>query len=235
MSDESFFREVEEELRQEQLKKLWRKYGAYAVGAAIIIVVGIGGYNFWTFYQANRAAETGARYEAALDLAREGKEAEAVKEFEAIAQGAPGAYETLAEFSRAAFQAKLGESDSAVQIYDSLARSAPDPVLRDLARIRAALLLVDSAGLEEMRRRVAAIDDDGNPWRHSAREVLALTAYRTGDEATALELFQKMVADQGTPAEARQRAQIMLTLINPGQEARGSTSTPGQAGEAESR
>lgn len=235
MSDDLLFREVDEELRQDQLKKLWAQYGLYVVGLAVLIVAAVAGYNGWTYWQAKRAAEAGARYEAALELAQGGKEAEALAQLSEIADDAPRGYETLASLSHAAYLARTGETEQAVAVYDGLAASAGDEAIRNLARVRAALLLLDTADRADIDNRLAPIDDPASPWRHSAREIRGLAAFRAGDQAAALGHFQRLMGDAAAPQDARQRAQVIMSLIMPSQEADGSGKAPDGAGGAESR
>ena len=61
MSDESLFREVDEEVRQDQLKKIWDRYGNIILAvclAVIALVAGIKGWEYWQTKQAEAAAET---------------------------------------------------------------------------------------------------------------------------------------------------------------------------------
>ena len=50
MSDDSFIREVEEELRSDRLKKVWNQFGAFIIGAAIVIVVATAAWRGSEYY-----------------------------------------------------------------------------------------------------------------------------------------------------------------------------------------
>ena len=215
MSDDLIFREVDEDLRQELLQKLWKKYAALIVAAAVLIVTGVAGYKGWTWYQARQAANSGARFEAALQLAQQGREADALKSFEELTRSGSGGYPVLARFAAAAAKARSGDRDGAVADYEALAAAAGDPVLRDLARVKAALVLVDTASYQSLKDRLAGVTEEANPWRNSAWEILGLAAYREGNIDAAAEAFETISADLGAPQELRQRADMMLTLIAP--------------------
>ena len=75
MSD--IFQEVDEEVRREQLKKLWDRYGNYVVVAAFLVVAGVAAWRGYSWWDAKKAAETGAAFEAASTLAETGKLSEA--------------------------------------------------------------------------------------------------------------------------------------------------------------
>lgn len=211
MSD--IFSEVEEDIRREQMAALWRRFGPLLVLVALLLVMAIGGWQAWRWYSHNQALDAGARYEAALALAREGKNAEARAAFSEIAAHAHGGYAFLARFRAAG---ELAEQDraAAVSEYDALAADTSNVPLavRDLARLRAAYLLIDSASQEEVRNHVEALAAPGSRWRHTARELLALAALKAGDTKGARSWAEMMIADLELPAGLRQRAQIVLDL-----------------------
>lgn len=216
MSDDSLIREVEEEVRREQIKRLWDRYGVYVLGACVAVVLIVAGIKGWQYWQHHRALGVGEQYMAALDLAEEGKAAEAQAAFAALARDAGGGASTLARLHEAAAALAAGDRQAAIETYDAVARdSGASPVLRDLARVRAGLLLVDSASVAELTERVGALGEAGSPWRNSAREILALGSYRAGDLATADRLFNEILSDPQAPLGLRQRAQIMIALMTP--------------------
>lgn len=211
MSD--IFREVEEEVRRDQAKKLWDRYGAYVIGVAVLIVAVTAGYRGWEWYSARQAAEAGAEYYAAMQLARDGKTAEAEAAFNEIAAGS-GGVATLARLRAAAVTAEAGDKQAAIAEYDAVAgRAGVQRDLRNVARVRAAYILLgmgDRAGVEQ---RVGDLAVEGNIWRASARELLGLAAYQAGDLDTATQRFDEILADNETPSDMRARAQLMVSLL----------------------
>jgi hypothetical protein len=104
----------------------------------------------------------------------------------------------------------------AVAAYDALAADpSVDPSLRDLARIRAGYLLVDSVKPDELISRLGSFDRDGEVWRHAAREIFGLAAYRARDYSMADRYMNANFADPETPQDMRQRAQVMIQLLTP--------------------
>ena len=75
------------------------------------------------------------------------------------------------------------------------------------------MILTDTLGPEELRSRIGDLVQTGNPWRHSARETLGLSAYRVGDMATARTYITEIVDDEESGQGVKQRAQLMLGLI----------------------
>jgi len=211
MSD--IFREVEEDVRREQAKKLWDRYGIYVIGAAVLIVAITAGYRGWEWYTAKKAAESGAEYYAAMQLAREGNVDEARVAFDALAAKG-GGVGTLASLRAAAAMAQSGDREGAVAEFDAIAnRSGVQADLRNVARVRAAYVLLDMNDRAGVEQHVADLADSGSVWRASARELLGLAAYQDGDIETATARFEELLADSDTPSDMRARAQLMVSLI----------------------
>jgi hypothetical protein len=206
------FAEVDEEVRRERLKQLWERYGNLFVAGAVLIVVAIGGWRGYQWWEARKAAEAGAAFEAAVALVEQKKPVEAEAAFAKIAAEAPAGYRILARFREAA---SLGERDpkAAVKIYDALATdSGAGPVLQDLANLRAGMLLTDVDPYDALRARLEPLTAPDRPFRHTARELLAFAAWRGNDAAAAKQWIDAILADAETPASTRTRIDMLMAL-----------------------
>ncbi|KQZ93882.1 hypothetical protein ASD64_02965 [Mesorhizobium sp. Root157] len=212
--DETFIREVNEEIRKEQAKALWDRYGPILIGLALLVVLATSGYVGYRYWDESRANTSGDAYSQALRLANEGKEADALAALADIEKTGYGAYPVLARMRSATVKADKGDIATAVSELDAVAADGSIPQsLRDMARLRAALLLVDNGSYADVSSRVEALAADGNALRHSAREALGLSAWKAGKATDALKLFDQIVADQAAPQNLRQRATLMSELI----------------------
>ncbi len=193
---ETFIREVDEELRRDQLKALWNRFGWLFIGACVLIVAITAGYRGWLWWEERRAAQAGDRFMAALEAIESGSREEGVAELTAIVEEGSAGYAALARLRLAGESVAAGEKEAALAAYDTLAanQSLTRP-LRDLARIRAALVALDIGDLAGAVERADALNVPGNPWRHAAREVLGAAAYESGDLATAREHFVSIQQD----------------------------------------
>ena len=206
------FREVDEEVRREQLKKLWDRYGNYVVVAAVLLVAAVAAWRAYMWWEARKAAENGAAFEAATALAEAGKRSEAEAAFAKIAADGTAGYRHLARMREAA---ELAQSDAnaAITAYDQIAADrAVGPVLQDLAALRAAALLIDTGALEEAQRRLEPLAANDRTFRHTAREFLVLAAWRAGDTAAAKRWFDLIMTDAQTPAATRSRVEMLMAL-----------------------
>jgi hypothetical protein len=86
---------------------------------------------------------------------------------------------------------------------------------QDLARIRSAQLLLESTSYPNMKERLEASAASGATFRHTARELLALSAWRAND-ASATRQWLDMIANDGqTPPSLRSRAEALQALLPP--------------------
>jgi hypothetical protein len=206
------FREVDEEVRREQLKKLWDRYGNYVVAAAVLLVAAVAAWRAYMWWEAKKAAETGAAFEAATTLAEAGKRSEAEAAFAKIAVDGTAGYRHLARMREAA---ELAQSDAkaAIAAYDQIAADrAVGPVLQDLAALRAGALLIDTGALEEAQRRLEPLAANDRTFRHTAREFLVLAAWRAGDATATKRWFDLIMTDAQTPAATRSRVEMLMAL-----------------------
>lgn len=212
-TDEAIFREVDEEVRTEEYKKIWDRYGRYIISVAIVAVAVVAGFQGWKYYQVKQSEDAGAIYADALKKAADGKTDDALAAFSAVNHVG---YSQLAKLQEARLMADKGDTDKAVAAYDAfVADAANDPALADLARIRAGYMLVDSKSPDELLVRLGRFDKDGQAWRNQTREIFGLSAYRTKDYVMADRYMRAIYDDAEAPAALRQRAQLMVQLIAP--------------------
>lgn len=222
MSDDSFIREVDEELRQDKARALWNRYGKILIGGIVLAVALTAAFVFWRDYQEKQAAASGDRFLAAIDKAAEGDRDAALVELEALQADGAGEYGELARFKRASLLADEGSLTEAVELFDQIAADGETPqTLRDFAALRAGYVLVDQNDYDAVAQRVGPLATETNALRFSAREALGLAAWKTGRDDEAKEHFDAIVQDIGTPANLRRRATLMSDLIAAGASADG--------------
>ena len=207
------FNEVDEAVRRERLEKIWQRYGKYIIAGAVLIVAAVGGWRGYDYLERQKAQEAGAQFEEAMTLAEAGKHQEAADAFAKVAKEGGGGYRTLARLREAA---ELGSRDAkaGAAAFDTLAAdSGIGQRFQDLAGIRAAYLLVDTAPFDEMRRRLEPLTAAGRTFRHSARELLALSAWRSNNMTDARRWAEQIVGDNETPSAIRSRVEVLIAML----------------------
>ena len=206
------FREVDEEVRREQLKKLWERYQYLIVGAVLFVVVGVGGWRLYEWQQTRQAQQIGTQFEDAIALADSGKHDEAEKIFAKIAVDGTPAYRALARIRQAAQLAQI-DAAKAVDLYKQIAAdNSIEQVMRDLASLRAAALLIDTSSYIDARKLLEPLAQPGREFRHAARELLALNAWKSGDRSGAMKWYAAILTDPEAPASSRTRVEMLIAL-----------------------
>jgi hypothetical protein len=209
------FDEVNEEVRRDQLKRLWDRYSIYLIAGALLIIIAVGGWRGYQYLEAKKAAEAGAAFDQASELSEQNKHSEAEAAFADLAAKAPSGYRVLARL-RAAAEAANRDPQAATKLYDEISadRSVPAPA-QDLARIRAAGLQLETTTYPNMLQRLESATTPEATFRHTARELLALSAWRANDSAATRKWLDLIANDAETPPSLRSRAEALQALLPP--------------------
>lgn len=213
MSQDNIFREVDEELRSDRMRALWRRFAPYILGAAVGVVAIVAINEGWTWYHSNNAAQSSDELYAAFDLIDGGDLAGAQAQLDTLAANGSGNYPILAQFRKAGVLAKEGKTAEAVAAYDALANNQSDARLRELALVLAGTLMVDAGTVADVESRVGSIAVEGSPLRNAAREALGLAQYKAGDFAAAQASFEAVVNDPFVQSSTRNRMGYYLAQL----------------------
>jgi hypothetical protein len=215
---DQFIREVDEELRREQLNTLWKRYGHYVIATCLLVVLVTAGFNGLAWWKERQAERVGDLYIAADRLVQDEKPEEAIKAFEEIASSEEGGYAAMASLRAASLKIDAGDKTGAIALFDRVSNdSSIDEILRDLARLRAAYLVLDEGDLDGASSRVLPLAVPNNPWRHGAREILGLVAMEKGENDAALSHFSQIESDLEAPGDTRARATALIAVLQGGE------------------
>jgi hypothetical protein len=212
MSD--IFQEVDEEVRRDKAAEFWKKYQNLILAAAVLVVLASAGFRYWQ-YERERAAQTaGDQFQQALAAVEAGKLDEAKAGFDKIAAEAPDGYRALAQMTAAGARAK-GDPQGAAAAFDAVAGdSAIDPLFRDAARLRGALLRLDITGEEQKgEAALTSLSAADGPFRRLARLVLAALALTRSDYDDAAKELDLVLGDPEVSSDERQLANRWLGLV----------------------
>jgi hypothetical protein len=209
------FDEVDEEVRREQLQKLWEKYSVHIVAVALLVVAAVGGWRGYQYFEEKKAAEAGDAFNKAVELSEQNKHNEAETAFSDLVAKGPYGYRLLSRF-RLAAEVEKRDPKAAVQMFDELAADRSiGAEQQELARIRAGGILVDSASYADMKQRLEADTAPNATFHHVARELLALSAVRANDSSAARQWLDMISGDADSPPSVRSRAEALQALLPP--------------------
>ena len=210
-----FFREVDEDFRRDQVAKFWKRWGGLIVGAVVIVIVSVAGWRYWEYLETTRAQDAAARFYEAQQQIAQNNTASGQALLEELAASSRGDYVLLARFRLAAARGAQ-DPDAGALAYDALAEDVSVPAnFRDLARLRAALLRLDTQ-FEIAAAQLQSLATPDSPYRHTAREALGLAALNRGDYDAAGNWFDQLAIDAETPQALRGRLEIYSALVAAG-------------------
>ena len=210
MSD--IFQEVDEEFRRDKAVEFWTRHQNSILAVAIVVVLATGGYRYWQYHQAQRAQAAGAAFQNALKLDAAGKPDEARAALAKLQAEAPKGYAALSRFVDAGLMAKKDPKASAAA-YDALAADASlDSLLRDTAKLRAALARLAAGETEAARPALEALAASG-AYRDTARLTLASLAIAAKDYPAARKWLDGVVANFGASQSDRRTADALLGFV----------------------
>lgn len=197
---DSFVDEVNEELSRDRLFAFFRRWGWVPL---LIVVALVGGtaWREWSAAQERQAAQTaGDALIAALDAP------DATARAAALAQTTDGG--ALRDLLAAGTLAEAGDTDAARAAYEAIATSDAEPLYKDLALFRSALL-----GGESARDTLQSLAVPGRPLRLLAQEQIALADLADGKDDAAIASARAILEDaEVTPLMAERMRTLLVAL-----------------------
>jgi hypothetical protein len=213
------FDEVDEELRSDRALTVLRRIAPWVTAVLGILLAFFLGYWGYASWQDRNLAAGALGYQKGVDAVSTGDLPGAMAGFEAAKKsGAPG-YKALALMQEGNLRLEAGKPDEAAKLYDQAAAAAPNQVLGDLAGLKAAQALLDTAPLPQLQTRLTPLMDGKRPYAVFAREALAMAKLMAGKTADARKDFTVIQLSLTAPEDMRQRAQLAVALIDSGEAA----------------
>ena len=207
------FEEVEEGLRSDRFQGWLKSYGPWVIGGALVIIGGTAGYQgFQAWTQSQREASSEA-FISAIRAAEQDQLAVAAAGFETLAEEGVAGYPALALMQRAAIALEEGDNAAAANYFEQVTRATSEPVIRDLAEIRAVWALWDSLSFADVEISLQSLASDTAPYRFLARETIGAAALRDGQLDRAEDAYQFISFAFDAPEGVRRRAQEALAII----------------------
>ena len=212
--DDAFLREVDEEVRRDQLSSLWSRFGALIIVLVVSLLAALGGWLWWKDQQAKAAGTNGQALVQAIDKIGVGDNETARPLLEGLVKDGKGGYPALAQMMQAADQVAVGEEEKGAALLEKIIGDAgvAQP-LRDAALIKLVRLRFDALPPADIVARLKLLAVPGNPWFGLAGEMSALAHMKASAPEKAKPLLIALVKDEALPASLRNRAgQLALSL-----------------------
>jgi hypothetical protein len=204
---ESFVREVDENLRRDQMAERAKRYGGVVAVAVVLFLIAVAGYLYWQHRQRLEAEAGTEQLAGALQDIGSNKMATAPAQLDALRQTDVEGVKATAGLTRASLALQQGNRKLASTIYAEIAADTSlSQAFRDVALVRGTALDYDSLKPDEVIARLQPIAEPGQPFFGSAGEMVGMALIAKGQKSAAAQLFAKIAADKGVPESLRSRA-----------------------------
>jgi len=206
-TNEAFLREVDEELRRDQLAGFWERYGRLVLGVIVAGLIVYGGYLFWQDRRHKAAGVEGEKLQAAYDSLAGGQASAATAPLAELAESSHSAMRALALFTQGDVELQRGDNRAAAARFGAVANDAGlSQPFRDLALVRQMAAEYDGLQPQTVIDRLRGLAVPGNAYFGSAGEMVAMAYLRTGRRDLAGRMFGDIARNDQVPATIRQRA-----------------------------
>jgi hypothetical protein len=212
--NESFLREVDENLRRDQMRDFGKKYGGWVVAAVVLFLAVSGGIIYWQQYKVQRSERQVEQLAQIYKDIGAGDTSSTPGKLDDLSKSGSKGVRATALFARAAVAIQANDQKTAVAKYAEIANDSglPQPY-RDIAVLRQTALEFDSLKPEQVIARLQPLTKPGNPWFGSAGEMTAMALMKQGRNPEAAQLFAAIAKDKTVPDTIRSRSvQIAGTL-----------------------
>ncbi len=214
MSD--IFDETEENLRADKwvaIVKSALPIVGVALGGALVLALGVWGFQSWQTGIATKASET---YQEALETAGKGDMAGAKAKLQTVSKTGNSAYKSMALMALGGLAMNENNSAEAIKDFDQAAGVAPSADLKDMAVLKSVMLQIDTAKYDDVKARLAPLAKDGRPYAPLAKETLAVAKLQSGDVKGARSDLNVLTLTLGTPDGVKDRASLLIQAIDSG-------------------
>ena len=214
IEQDSLFKEIDEDLRQQKYAILWKKYNKFIIGVAITLVIAVAAIKGWEAYDLYRKSAESSLLTSAHKLINGANPAKAIPILDRLANEGSDGYSVLAKFNKAAILSKSGDKKGASASYLSIAEDNNiEKIFRDMALIMSAQLGLENMDSVIFIDKLSKLIDGKNAWRHSAKELSALFTLKSGDRPKSLKLYEELSDDATAPSSIRSRAAEMIAIL----------------------
>lgn len=214
-NNDAFFREVDEELRRDELMSFWQRWGRWVIVGVIAAILAFGGYLFWQHRQEVAAGEQGEQLSSVFDDLAANNIAAATPKLAELASSDSQAMRAMARFTEADMLLARDDLKGAAAKFAEVANDTGlDQVYRDLALVRQTSAEFDTMQPQAVIGRLQGLAAKENAWFGSAGELVAAAHLRMDRPDLALRVFQDIAATEDVPESIRQRAVQMASVLS---------------------
>ena len=212
---EAFIREVTEEVKNDNLKQMWEKYGIYIILLVVLAIVGAVSFESFKSWRQAKSETWSDTYAYALNLENQGKYDERLKVLEQMEKTGGNIYSDIARLQTSNILFEQGKNEEAIKVLEEIAADKSiNKKLRDVSAVKLASYKLDNAPREEIDALLQPLIRENGSWVNIAKEMTAMAAIRDGNIEEAQVLYNEILNTPNLPDGLKMRVQDMLSVLN---------------------
>lgn len=213
--EDAFIREIDEELKNEKLKRIWDKYGLLIIIFVTLAVFAAVSFETFKAWQDRRNQEMSNTFAYALNLQNQGRFAEADEVLTSLVDADKGVYSNIAEMQKVNLLLEQNQTEKALSLLQDICNNEDfNPQIRDVALIKLASYKLENAPAQEIKDLLTPLLEQQSLWNLTAKELLAMLAVREKDYSQAIDLYQEISSAPKAPETMKARAVDMINVLN---------------------
>lgn len=216
--EDAFIREIKEDIKNDNLKKLWDKYGLYIIIFVIVVLTATVSFESIKAWRLKGAQELSNTYAYALNLQNQGKYDESLKILEKIRENNKGIYSDIAEIQISNIMFEQGKNPEGIAILEKIIKDkSANPQIKDVSTIKLASYKLDTAPTDELKAMLNPLVAANGSWSNIAKELLAMLAIRDANIKEARAIYSEIANSENVSESLKIRAQDMLSVLDSAQ------------------
>ena len=213
-TNEAFLREVDEELRRDELARFWKRWGRWLLALIAIGLIAFGAFLWWRDYQSKQAGIEGEKLNSAIEQLSSGRTEQALPALRELSKSSREGYRAASQLALGAIESQKKDPKAAIAAFAAIAKDdkVAEP-FRNLALIRQTTMEFDTLPPDQVIARMQPLAKKGSPWFGSAGELVAVAQLKAGRPSDAGATFAALTADPNVPASIRSRAAQMASVL----------------------
>lgn len=214
-----FVDSIEEEIRDENWQRMWKKYGTLIVGFTSAVLISVAVYNMWQRQDLADREAISSKFSLIQNAIMSGDETTVLSQLRGIAGASKKNYATLAKFEYAALLRKKQQPDALAEYKSIYEDKKVDDSLRSLSYILYVNSAIDLMSAKEISENIDNFIEElqknhvGKNWDLLAKETIAFCYIKKGDNKMAKEALENLAKTTGIPENMAERTKILLHSI----------------------
>ena len=210
---DAFIQEVDEDVKNDNLKVIWNRYGAFIVAFVVLAVTAAISFDRIQAWKTAQSQKTTEEYMSASQLKENPQET--IAALQNITKSTQGIFGDFARLQIANVLFNEDKNDEALATLQTLIEDKQvNSEVKHVALIKYATYKIEELSQEDFKALLQPIIDADNSWSPLASDLVAMSAIQHGDLETAKTIYGEILKVKDLPENFRTKIQDILSSLN---------------------